>query len=102
MLNSESTYLIDTIADTDKIKVFYFTESPCDKCHCKLQVRGGSGNDLKTIERKGYGNNVPFVFTGKEINDMMSAGPVYLYFSGKYDGWMPWVFLGELKRIKNR
>ncbi|HXB13669.1 MAG TPA: hypothetical protein VNZ45_16900 [Bacteroidia bacterium] len=97
MMNSESTYLLDTITDSAKINIFYFTESPCSKCQCKLQVRDANSNELKTIQRKGYGDSSPFPFTGKEIKQMMGGKKIYIYFSGKYDGWMPWIFLGAMK-----
>jgi hypothetical protein len=97
MMNSESTYLLDTITDSAKINIFYFTESPCKNCQCKLQIRDENSKELKTVQRKGYGDNTPFPFTGKEIKQMMQGKRIYLYFSGKYDGWMPWVFLGALK-----
>jgi|ERR1700722_14918020 hypothetical protein len=97
MVNSESTYLLDTITDSAKINIFYFTESPCSKCQCKLQVRDENTKELKTIQRKGYGDSTPFPFTGKEIKQMMAGKKIYLYFSGKYDGWMPWIFLGALR-----
>ena len=98
MVNSESTYLLDSIADSAKINVFYYTESPCKKCLCKLQIRDEDSHDLKTIQRKGYGDSTPFPFKGYEIRQMMGGKKLYLYFSGKYDGWMPWIFLGALKK----
>jgi len=98
MMNSESTYLLDSIADSARINIFYYTESPCKKCPCKLQIRDENSKDLKTIQRRGYGDNAPFPFKGYEIKQMMAEKKIYLYFTGKYDGWMPWIFLGALRK----
>ncbi len=98
-LNGEPCYLLETLSDSALMCIYYYTESPCAKCMCKLQVRDTNGAVLNTIERKGYGNNVPFSFPGKNLKGWLSGrnGRFYLYFSGRYDGWMPWVFLGEVK-----
>lgn len=98
-LNNEPTYLLGSLSDSSDMKVYYYTESPCKTCLCKLEVRDTVGVALRTIERKGYGDNIPFSFSGKELKAWMPLGKgrVYLYFSGKYDGWMPWIFLGAVK-----
>jgi hypothetical protein len=99
-LNNEHTYLLASISDTDRVNVFYYTESPCSKCLCKLELRNENGIAVKTWERKGYGDTRPFPLLGKDIGPLLKKGRVYMYFSGKYDGWLPWVFLGAL-RLKN-
>lgn len=96
-INGVQTYLISSPDDTGKLDIFYFTGSPCKKCLCKLELRDENGNPLKTFERKGYGDNSPFEIMGKELSPMLAKGRVYMYFSGKYDGWMPWVPMGALK-----
>jgi hypothetical protein len=96
-LNGEKTYLISSVGDTNKLDVFYYTESPCRKCECKLELRDENGNTIRTIDRKGYGDNRPFQFNGKELGKQLAKGRVYMYFSGKYDGWLPWVFMGALR-----
>ena len=96
-LNGEQTYFVTGLADSDLIQVFYYTESPCKKCMCKLELRDENGVVIRTMERKGYGDNVPFTITGKNLNEMFTKGRVYMYFSGKYDGWMPWILLGSLR-----
>jgi hypothetical protein len=96
-VNSEQTYFISAISDTSKLDIFYYTESPCKKCECKLEFRDENGNTIKTMDRKGYGDNRPFQLQGKELSAQLSKGRVYVYFSGKYDGWLPWVFMGALR-----
>jgi hypothetical protein len=96
--NNEKTYFIDSLGDSDRVNVLYFNESPCKKCPCKLQFRDGDNHEIKTIERKGYGDNPPYKFTGAEIKQMMQNKKLYLFFDLKYDGWDPWIFMGALRR----
>jgi len=97
-LNGEQTYYLTLLTDTDKVNVFYYTESPCKECLCKLELRNEDGAVIKTMQRKGYGDNKPFYLQGKELEDMFAKGRVYMYFTGKYDGWMPWILMGSLRR----
>lgn len=96
-LNSEQSYIILALNDTDKVSIFYYIENPCKKCLCKVDLRNETGVVWKTIQRKGYGDNIPFVFTGKELEPQLAKGRVYMYFTGKWDGWMSPVFLGALR-----
>lgn len=94
----QQTYLVSGINDTSTLNIFYYTESPCRKCLCKMAFRDENGNTLNTIERKGYGDNRPFMINAKDLNYWLNKGKVYMYFSGKYDGWMPWIFMGALEK----
>jgi len=98
-MNSEPSYIFPAMNDTDQVKIFYYTESPCAKCQCKLEFRDESAKPWKTMQRKGYGDNTPFVLTGAELAPQLAKGRLYMYFSGKWDGWFPWIFMGAL-RIK--
>lgn len=100
-LNNEQSYPLPELTDTNSLFVFYYTESPCRKCLCKLEVRDENANVLKTIERKGYGDMRPFLLQASELKQWLDKGKVYMYFSGKYDGWMPWIFMGALKKATN-
>ncbi len=96
-INGEQTYYITSLTDSDRIDVYYYTESPCKKCLCKFELRNENGETVKTLERKGYGDNRPFEIPGKELNPMLAKGRVYMYFSGRYDGWLTPVFMGALR-----
>ena len=97
-VNNEQTYYLANLNDTDKVNIFYYTESPCAKCLCKLELKDESGRVVKKFERKGYGDTRPFPSTGKDLNPILEKGRIYMYFTSKYDGWMTPVFMGALKK----
>ncbi len=103
-INNESDYFLEPVTDSTVVSVYYYTESPCRNCLCRLLARDTQGVALKTIEHKGYGNNIPFSFSGRDLKTWLpgGAGKFYIYFSGKYDGWMPWEFLGAIKCIPQK
>ena len=99
-INSEKTYFLSSVNDTDKVDIYYYNATPCAKCQCKLQLHDTSGITFKTFERRGYGDSRPFTLIGKDINPELAKGRVYMYFIIRYDGWEPPIFIGALRLSK--
>jgi hypothetical protein len=95
-----STYLVDSIADSDKIIIDYYTQQPCTKCQCRLQLKDENGKMLAMIQKNGFGEGEPFRLPGRQFRQLMHNHKMFLYFSANPDGWGTWVFLGMVKTGK--